>query len=196
MYLNRHTWVSFRLYWSLPTDLNATSLYLWLSLVILCTKKINVSEGKDSHIDWEKYACAYIRAHIFIHTVNSYKFWHTHIHRQANKHTAMTAGLGINRLIPLFPMDGYSKLHQIVRLQFWISEECGISPSLISLPGPLCLEGVVSLRVRSMGQIDMFKIIYIRKNTWSHITVNHLYSYLPTPPLRQDTTPGQFLSGV
>ena len=43
--------------------------------------------------------------------------------------------------------------------------------------------------------VSSFKIKTFIKYKMQHIT-SVAYSYLPTPPLRQDMTQGQFLSGV
>ena len=55
-----------------------------------------------------------------------------------------------------------------------------------------------------MDQIELFEhliackqmteLLVLHSNTWNHLTVYK--SYLPTPPLGQDMTQGQFLSGV
>ena len=62
-------------------------------------------------------------------------------------------------------------------IHFWRSEECGLLPSLQLLSVPLNPRLVVPVRVRSMGQIDLFKITWYlikwNKNilkivTWSY----------------------------
>ena len=45
----------------------------------------------------------------------------------------------------------------IVKLRFWSSGKYGITHSLPLLPGPLCSEVVILVRVSSFGQIDLFK---------------------------------------
>ena len=47
----------------------------------------------------------------------------------------------------------------VVRLQFWSSRKFGVTPSLILLTGWLWLKVVVSVRVSTMGQIDLFEIM-------------------------------------
>ena len=70
-----------------------------------------------------------------------------------------------------------TKLHLTVRLQFWRSGDWDILPIL-----PLLWPGVVEfVRAPSLGKMRLCR--------------NYL-SYLPTPPLGQDMTQGQFLSGV
>ena len=49
------------------------------------------------------------------------------------------------------------KLHLMVRLQFWISGECGVHHSLPSLQIPVCPELIVPVRIPSIGKIDLFK---------------------------------------
>ena len=48
------------------------------------------------------------------------------------------------------------KIHLMVRLQFWRSEGVRSTPSLPLFPDPLWPKGVVSVRVSSVGQIDLF----------------------------------------
>ena len=70
-------------------------------------------------------------------------------------------------------------------IQCWSSS----SGDLPLLPGPLGLgEVIVSMRIPSMGQIDLSK-----NDSYSIGILDPIY---PTPPLGQDMTQGQFLSGV
>ena len=50
-----------------------------------------------------------------------------------------------------------TKLHLMVRPQFWRSGEMWRTPSLSLLPGPFLSRVVVPVRVPYMGQIDVFK---------------------------------------
>ena len=65
------------------------------------------------------------------------------------------------------------KLHPVVRLQFWNSGECGVTPSLLLLSGLFLSRVVVSVRVPSMGQLDFWKLSILDRNTVNHITANY-----------------------
>ena len=45
-----------------------------------------------------------------------------------------------------------------MRLLFWSSEECGVTPSLPLFSGPLKPGEIVVVKVPSMIQIDLFEI--------------------------------------
>ena len=68
-----------------------------------------------------------------------------------------------------------TELHLVVRLQFWSCGECWLTPTLLSLPGPLWSGVVASLRVPCMGQMDlleedggqMFGNILVCASLWS-----------------------------
>ena len=54
--------------------------------------------------------------------------------------------------------DDDTKLHPVVRLQFWRSGECGITSLLPLLSYPLYTKVIMFDRGLSMGQIELFKI--------------------------------------
>ena len=53
--------------------------------------------------------------------------------------------------------DYDTKIHLVVRLQFWMFRKCGIASSLWIIPGHLWSHVVVTLRVPSVGQHDLFE---------------------------------------
>ena len=56
-----------------------------------------------------------------------------------------------------------TKLHLMMRPQVWTTGECGAPFLLPLLPGPLWPTMLVSVRVPSMGQIDLFKKLIVLK---------------------------------
>ena len=96
--------------------------------------------------------------------------------------------LRIHWLYPLqwvrfFPQEkespGYNiKLHLMVRLQFWRSEECWLLSSLTLIPGPLWLKVVVPVRLLSMGQTDLFKNYLVLISLFNSISTFKNYLHL------------------
>ena len=47
--------------------------------------------------------------------------------------------------------------------------------SLSLFPGPFWPEVVVSIKVPSINEIEVWKLSVLERNAWFHITVNYLY---------------------
>ena len=67
------------------------------------------------------------------------------------------------------------KLHAEVRFKFKSSGKCPVIVSLPLLPGSLNLEMVVTVRVASIDEINVWKLFVLDMNTWNLITVMKLF---------------------
>ena len=65
---------------------------------------------------------------------------------------------------------GYdSKLHLIMRLQFWKFGICAVIATLPLLPGPLCSGVIITVMVPSIDETDLLKKLFIFVwNLWCH----------------------------